>query len=256
MQHGSDPTKRFSEHAGAYVRGRPGYPAGVIETLRGWGALPDGAVVADIGAGTGISTALYLQAGYTVCAVEPNRAMREAAELRFAGTPLFASIEGGAEATTLADDSVDLISASQAFHWFDPLPTRAEWQRILKPGGQVALIWNDRELDATPFLVDYEALLQRFGTDYNEVKHTRIDPDAIGAFFGAEPRSVALPYVHRCDRAMLRDRVLSVSYVPKAGQPGFDDMMALADTLFDRHQQHGVIEFLYQTRIYCAPLAP
>ncbi|KAF0814669.1 putative methyltransferase [Andreprevotia sp. IGB-42] len=256
MRHGNDPTKRFSDHADAYVRGRPGYPTAVIDQLRDWGALPDGAVVADIGAGTGISSALFLQAGYTVCGVEPNKAMREAAELRFAGTPLFASINGSAEATTLADASVDLIAASQAFHWFDPQATRAEWRRILKPGRQAALIWNDRELDATPFLVGYEALLQRFGTDYHQVNHKRIDVPIISTFFGTSPRIAAVPYVHRCDRAMLHSRLLSVSYVAKAGEAGFDAMMAALDALFDAHQQDGAIEFLYQTRIYCAPLAP
>ena len=121
--------------------------------------LHPGSVIADIGSGTGISTQLLLSAGCEVYAVEPNREMREAAERILQGQAGFHSVDGTAEATTLPNQSVDLIVAAQAFHWFAPLPTRAEFDRILKPDGHVVLMWNARHLDSTPFLRGYEALV-------------------------------------------------------------------------------------------------
>ncbi|NDC10725.1 MAG: class I SAM-dependent methyltransferase, partial [Oxalobacteraceae bacterium] len=120
-------------------------------------------VIADVGSGTGISAELFLRAGYAVHAVEPNREMRAAAERLLARFPNFHSVDGSAQATTLPDHGVDFIVAAQAFHWFNTPETRAEFTRILKPGGQTALIWNERRLDATPFLSEYEQLLLTFG---------------------------------------------------------------------------------------------
>ena len=170
-----DPTQRFSSRVENYVRFRPGYPPAVLDVLRAECALTRDSVVADVGSGTGIFSEFLLGAGCTVLGVEPNDEMRRAAEGTLARQTRFRSVPGTAEATTLPERSVDLVTAAQAFHWFDRARTRAEFRRILKPRGWTALVWNDRQLDSTPFLRGYEALLQRFGTDYLAVLDREID---------------------------------------------------------------------------------
>lgn len=177
------PEERFSDRVDNYVRYRPHYPQEIIDVLRRETRLSSSSVIADVGSGTGISAELFLQAGCTVHGVEPNREMREAAERLLAAYPAFHSVNGTAEATTLPDHGVDLIVAAQAFHWFNTSATRAEFSRILKPDGHIVLIWNERKLDASPFLREYEALLLRFGTDYATVRHENIDATQLSYFF-------------------------------------------------------------------------
>jgi SAM-dependent methyltransferase len=120
------PTERFSDRVADYARFRAGYPPGVLEVLRRETGLAPHHVVADLGSGTGLSARLFLEDGNVVLGVEPNAAMRQAAERLLAGWPGFRSVAGTAEATTLDAGSVDLVVAAQAFHWFDPDATRAE----------------------------------------------------------------------------------------------------------------------------------
>ena len=112
-----DPTERFSDRAENYAKYRPGYPDEMLQYFRDLVTPP--ATVADIGSGTGILTRQLLNSGYELYAVEPNEAMRREAERTLSGHPGFRSMDGTAEATTLADRSVDLITCAQAFHWFD-----------------------------------------------------------------------------------------------------------------------------------------
>ena len=187
------PTARFSDRVENYVKFRPGYPAELVTTLQSVVGLNPDSIVADIGSGTGILSELFLKNGNPVLGVEPNLEMREAAESLLAPYPRFMSIGSTAEATGLAPGSVDLIVAGQAFHWFDQTSTKAEFQRILRPeGGWVALIWNERQTDASPFLAAYEALLKTHGTDYEEVNHTRINAEMLSAFFHPGPHPVQL----------------------------------------------------------------
>src|SRR5262245_17011202 len=133
----SDSTTRFSTRVENYVKYRPGYPPAVVDLLRRECPLSDASVVVDVGSGTGILTELFLKYGHPVFAVEPNEEMRKAAERLLGDRAGFHSIVGTAEATTLPDCSVDLISAGQAFHWFDRERAHREFVRILKPGGWV-----------------------------------------------------------------------------------------------------------------------
>ena len=172
-------TERFSDRVADYVAARPGYPPAVIDNLRGIGALPEAAVVADLGSGTGISTAMFLAARCRVVAVEPNKDMRAAAEARLAGEERFTSVAGTAESTTLADRSVDLIAAGQAFHWFDPPAAHKEFSRILRPGGWITLFWNTRDHERSAFMSELEELVKRFGTDFSSVSHEQLADAAI-----------------------------------------------------------------------------
>lgn len=248
-----DPTRRFSSRVDRYVRFRPGYPTEVLDTLRAECGLGPGSVVADVGSGTGIFSAVLLDGGCTVVGVEPNDGMRGAAERLLAGRGHFRSVQGTAEATTLERGSVDLVVAAQAFHWFDRARARAEFRRILRPAGRVALVWNDRQLDSTPFLCGYEALLQRFGTDYLAVRHRDLDLAQVQAFVGSDAVKLTnVESVQRFDYEGVEGRLLSSSYAPEAGHPDHAPMLVALRALFDRHQEDGRVEMRYDTRVFTA----
>src|SRR5260370_16718477 len=164
----SNATSRFSDRVENYVGYRPGYPSQVIDTLKAECGLKPEHVVADIASGTGIWTRVLLENGNQVFAVEPNRDMRLAGERLLADFSTFRSVAGSAEATTLPDRSVDLVTAAQAGHWFDRRRARREFVRILKPVGWLVLLWNERRTDSTPFLLAYEHRLMTYLPHYKE----------------------------------------------------------------------------------------
>ncbi|HAI45705.1 MAG TPA: SAM-dependent methyltransferase [Stenotrophomonas sp.] len=252
----SDSTERFSSRVADYVRYRPDYPPALLDWLHHDIGVPTETLVADIGAGTGISTRLFLASGHPVIAVEPNAAMRTAAEHWLAPDYLrLKLVDGTAEATTLANDSVGLVAAAQAFHWFDTDAVRAEWARILHPGGLALVFWNSRLLDASPFLVGYEQLLLEFGTDYTQVAERYQDDATMRAWFGTGLRGMAsFPNVQRMDLDGLRGRLLSSSYAPQAGHPRHAPMLEALQQLFDAHAVDGQVAFEYHTRAFIGTL--
>src|SRR5665647_2588353 len=134
-------TTRFSDRVEYYIKYRPHYSQKFIEILKTKIGLNSNSIIADIGSGTGISSALFLSNGNKVFAVEPNKEMREAAELIYSKESNFASINGTAEQTNLKENSIDIIFRAQAFHWFNTIETKAEFNRILKPNGNIVLVW-------------------------------------------------------------------------------------------------------------------
>jgi SAM-dependent methyltransferase len=247
----TDPTARFTSRAGDYAAHRPTYPPGLLALLAREGVLGRGDVVADVGSGTGILTELLLANGNVVHAVEPNEAMAAAAAARLGADPRFHAVAGRAEATTLPDASCDVVTAAQAFHWFDVEAARRELARILRPGGRVALVWNNRRTDTTPFLRVYEDLLQRFALDYKKISAGWADEETIARFFapgGFEKRVLANRQSFDFDG--LRGRLLSSSYAPPAGHPSHEPMLAELRRIFDRHRQDGEVAFDYDVAVY------
>jgi SAM-dependent methyltransferase len=253
---GFDPTRRFTDRVGDYARTRPGYPPEVLETLRADLGLTPAHVVADVGSGTGLLSRLLVANGNVVYGIEPNRAMAEVADAELASSGRFHGVAGRAEATGLPDRSVDLVTAGQAFHWFSAPDARVEFLRILRPTGGVALVWNLRRLDSTPFLREYEAFLRRWSTDYAAVAERYAEPAALRALFGGggwQERCFAQS--QRFDLEGLRGRLLSSSYTPKPGDPRRDAMLAELPGLFAAHARDGRVSFDYDTRVFLGRLS-
>lgn len=251
----SSSQKRFSDRVADYVRYRPSYPRALMEWIHGELRVPLTANVADIGAGTGIATRMFLDAGHEVFAVEPNAQMRAAAVQWLHGDPRFHAVDASAEATTLGTGSVGLVSAAQAFHWFDPEAVRREWSRILAPGKLAVIYWNSRVFDGSPFLRDYEQLLLDFGTDYRAVAERYADDETMRRWFDdGLLAAIQLPNVQRMDYDALRGRLLSSSYAPLADHPRHQPMLTALRQLFDRHARGGHVELEYRTRAFAGTL--
>jgi len=245
---------RFSDRVANYAKYRPDYPVEVIAYLTGQGALNPDSIVADIGCGPGMSTRIFLENGNRVFGVEPNAAMRAAAIEYLKGFGDLKLIDGASENTNLNDASVDLIVAAQAFHWFEPDATRKEFKRILKPGGHVALMWNERQLDSTPFLVDYEAFLLKYATDYQKVRHENVDKFRLDRFFAKPYKTAVFRNVQDVDFDGVKGRMFSSSYMPNDDDPIAAEMITELNGVFAKHSRNDRIQILYDTRVYLAQL--
>lgn len=231
---------RFSGRAADYALGRPGYPEAVVDTLEASG-LVRGDLVIDAGAGTGLASLLFLRRGYRVIAIEPNPEMRQAA--------LGAGIDarpGSGEDTGLPGAEAGLVVCAQAFHWMDRPRAWREFQRIVRPSGLIALLWNDRVTSGTDFLDRLEPIL---------VRHAESDPRT-----SENPELRRWPGTHHAvfrhaqllDWSALLSRVCSMSWMPRRGSSGFDALAADLESLFAQCQRDGRVEMIYDCSLYWA----
>ena len=238
-----NPTGRFSDRVEDYVKYRPTYPAAAVDCALG--GAPRGAIV-DVGAGTGIWTALLTARGRAVIALEPNAQMRAAAPT----LPGVTWQGGTAEATGLDDASAALVTVAQAFHWFRANEALQEFARVLVAHGRVALIWNRRSA-GDPFTLGYREAVLSVGAE-TAAERMPFDPGvfARSGVFDA-PERHAFPHAQELDRAGLHGRARSASYVPKTG-PRAEELGARLDALFDSYAADGRVRLVYDCEVWRA----
>ena len=251
---------RFSDRAENYAKHRPGYPREVLKFLEEKRALTDGSVVADIGSGTGKLSELFLENGNRVLAVEPNKEMREAAERLLGDHPGFESVTGAAEDTTLSGESVDLLVVANSLHWVQRDAARAEFSRILKPDGRVAVVWSISREAGTPFLEAYSRLVSRYRTDNGAGGNAEDVYEMTKAFFddgsgGQRSYEVgSFPYSQRLDFEDLKGLVLSSSSMPAGDEPGSERMLRDLKEVFRANESGGKVVMEYKVSVYCGSL--
>jgi ubiquinone/menaquinone biosynthesis C-methylase UbiE len=244
-------TERFSNRAENYVKYRPTYPKELIEYLYSVEGFLDDSKIADIGSGTGIFSRLLLERGSMVYGVEPNNEMRAQAQKQATEYERFTSVIGTAEETTLPDKSMDFVVCAQAFHWFDKIKCIKEFSRILKSGGKVALIWNERIVKDVGFLADYEEATKKFSIDYNKVDHKLITGDEFKSYFKDGLYNIVhFENEQLFDLEGLEGRMLSSSYSPLPGSQKYDELIKALKRMFDLYNVDGLIRFEYDTVAY------
>ncbi len=238
---------RFDRRADDYARYRPSYPAAAIDAIFAGLGEPAALRALDVGAGTGISGRLLAERGARVVGVEPNAEMREAA----VATGLEVR-PGHADELGLEDGSVDLVTSFQAFHWFATPEVVAEFARVLRPGGRLALVWNERD-DDDPFTRAYGELIESFG-DRKALATLRngsaFVSDLLRGALG-EVRLQSFPNRQRLDEAGLIGRVRSSSYVPREG-PEYERLLRALHDLFTTHAVAGGLDIVYRTDVFTA----
>ena len=246
-----NPTTRFSNRVNNYLKYRPHYPTEIINYLKQSIQFNKNQVVADIGSGTGFLTKLFLENGNTTYGVEPNAPMRSAAEIYLEDYNNFISIDGTAEASTLPDQSIDIISVAQAFHWFDVPKTKKEFLRILKPNGLVVLVWNQRQNEASDFMKVYLQFIKTYSSHSRKVTESRINKNIFQSVFGASNYKTANFPNYQCfDLQGLIGRYLSSSYSFAKDHPQHQRAINDLVTIFHTFQENGQVQMIYQTNLY------
>lgn len=243
---------KFDGMGQVYAQFRPSYPQEFISYLYAKVRLQADSVLADIGSGTGILTRQLLEQGSIVYAVEPNPDMRAVAEQALKGFENFASVNGTAEKTTLAENSVDCITVAQAFHWFDRPQFQKECRRILKKDGKVVLVWNSR---------DFESLLVRENDQINRKycpnfkgfiggMRGAVDEGDFDDFFVGGYEIKAFSHPLRFDKQGFIGRNLSASYALKADDPNYTAYITELDALFEKYAVSNTLIMPNITRCY------
>lgn len=279
----TDNTGKFTGLGEVYARSRPGYPAELVDLLAArvggveaaaveataseattaeatavevtTAGRSGASVVADIGAGTGKLTAELLGRGWQVCAVEPNDDMRAALVARLAEDERLTVVGAPAESTSLPDASVDLVTVAQAFHWFDIPAFRAECRRILRPGGQIALIWNFRRKREESVEAVAEAFRSRVGGFVALTLAEEITDADLAEFYGGPHyQRFAFDNDEEIGWETFRERHLSTSYAPKDGDPAREPLSADLEQIFGEYAVDGLYSFPNSTHVLLGAL--
>lgn len=241
-------TQRFSDRVENYIKYRPSYPVEAVNFLYSLGISKESSV-ADIGSGTGILCELLIENVNKLYGVEPNKEMREAAEVKLKEFENFISINGSAEETTLPENSVDYITCAQAFHWFDIEKSFKEFRRILKQKGKLILLWNNR-INNTDFLKGYEEALLNFAVDYKEVNHQNLTDEILEKCFISDYQKTIFPNSQTFDFNGLMGRLFSSSYTPPPGHANYEKLIKQMKILFEKYNENGFVKFNYNTEIF------
>lgn len=250
-----DSKLRFSDRAENYAKYRPRYPEAVFEFLKQECGIDSSSEVADVGAGTGIFAGQIAPFVARAFAIEPNREMRQEAAKHLADVPNVAILDGSAEQVPLEDSSVNLVTAAQAFHWFDQESARTEFARILRPPGWVALIWNVRDPGKDAFQEQFDQWLQTWAPNYKGANHGESELSRIEGFFGPKSfKKAVFRNAHFLFWEELLGRTLSSSYFPLPTSGQHDQSVQALKEIFDDQKVGGRVNFDYRTEVYLGML--
>ena len=243
-----DYTKRFDGKGEIYAKARPKYSLALFDYLKNTLHIPQDSVFADVGSGTGIFTEQLLNEGYRVYAVEPNYDMRKKAEEKLKDNKNFTSVVGCEKDMNLPSNSVEYITAAQAFHWFDSAAFKKECKRVLKPNGKVVIVYNFRinDVECTKAL---STLHHKYNPDFHGFSNGVTDKTFIDFFDGKCDifrSDNSLSY----DREAYVNRVLSSSYSLKEDDPRYEEYLAEINDIFDKFEYDGRITIPNKTVAY------
>lgn len=212
----------FDASAAAYERGRPDFPADVVDTLARECGIAPGRTVLDLAAGTGKLTRMLVPYGADLVAVEPLAGMRAQLADRLPDVRL---LDGTAEAIPLEDHSVDAVVVAQAFHWFDPDAAVRDIHRVLRPGGSLGLVWHVRD-ESVPWVARLTEIIDEFrgSTPSRRSGDWRAGFERSTLF--SPLRSWTFRYDQEVTVEVLVDRVVSISFIaqlPEGGQGAVAD---------------------------------
>ena len=242
-------TRIFNELASNYALYRPSYPKQLFETIANYIKAPS--EIADIGAGTGLFTDGLINSGYKVYAVEPNDDMRKEAHKKFKDKQV-TILNGSAECTNLSDSSVNLITIAQAFHWLDAKAARKEFIRISKDKCNVAIAWNTRKFDATPFMKELKQLIIENAPDYNTMKNkywNNLDKD-VKQFYNNNCDSFSFQNTQNILCEEFLGYLLSLSYAPQPSSSTYNIFVKSANDLFNKYEHNNRVSICLDTKLY------
>lgn len=219
----------YQAGASEYEAGRPSYAPEAVDLLAGLGALGPGRRALDVGAGTGKWTALLLPSGSTVIAVEPVEAMRALLRAKLPSVPVLA---GTAETLPVGSGWADLVTVATALHWFELDRALPELVRVTRPGGLVAIVRNQRDLN-TGWVAELEALLAPHRGDVPVARHARWQEEVARHEELTDVADATFDNPHPMDRATLVARVASLSYVASMAVDQRTRLLTEVDRLAD-----------------------
>lgn len=241
-----NPKDIFSKKADNYSKYRPDYPKEIINFLCQNIGLTQRSIIADIGSGTGISSKMFLENDNVVFGIEPNKEMRLTAEKYLSRYKNFHSIVGSSEDTKLSDASIDIIISGQAFHWFEPEPTKKEFLRILKTEGVVVIFNNRRKVSDDKFMNRYRDLVKKYSQN---TENTTKREDTFNFFYPSEVNKATFYNPQQFDLERLKGELLSYSNMPNEEDGVYDMMMVEIEDLWEQFNINGNITLEYETQL-------
>jgi ubiquinone/menaquinone biosynthesis C-methylase UbiE len=245
-----DPTQRFSSRAKHYSKARPGYPREALEFVITHCGLDAHSHIADIGAGTGISSRAFAEMGLRITAVEPNEAMLAEAISHEEQRDKITFVKGTGENTTLPEAEYDAVICAQSFHWLNSEKAFREFRRILKPGGWVVLIWNERD-ESDPFTKEYGDLLRTLpDTASVELPRLGAGKALLDSEWFVDREKTNFPMLQVLDADLLVSRAFSASYSPAPGSPGAPVFESKLVALFHKYAANNEVTMKYLCSVY------
>ncbi len=244
--------KKFEKMGDIYTKYRPSYPKEFIDYLYEKSFITKKSIIADVGAGTGKFTKLFLDRGNKVFLVEPNDDMRNVAEEELKSYANLTTLNGNAENTKLKDNSVDFITVAQAFHWFDCKAFKAECKRTLKTDGKVLLVWNSRNPESE-VTIDSFKVNQLYCTNFTGfsggMNWDTVNED-MEEFFGGDYEELSFANDFEYDEESFIGRQLSSSYALKESDEKYIEYIDALKSVFTKYSNNGIILDPNTTKAY------